>query len=75
MSYNDLLVWVDTSDHAESTIRVAQGLATRFNAHLTGLYPEPFVNVPVYSGIEAAVSTAAIAELEHSIKSRTEENS
>lgn len=73
MTYSDLLVWVNNTDNATSTIKVAQGLANRLGTHLTGLYVEPFLNVPVYSGIEAAVSTAAIAELERSIQARHRE--
>ena len=72
MSITDILIYIDDAETGFRTITVAQKLAEQFDAHLAGLYVIPPANVPVYSGIEAAVSTAALAQLEIWLKERAD---
>jgi nucleotide-binding universal stress UspA family protein len=71
MTIADLLVYVDNSESCENTIIAAQNLAEENDAHLTGLYVTRPPYIPVYSGIDSAVSAEAIVAMEASIKEQT----
>lgn len=47
MSYRDILVYVDTSRHADVRLATAAKLATRCNAHLTALYVDGTPAMPI----------------------------
>ena len=71
MSIVDLLLYVDNNDNNEQTIQTAQQVAENADAHLTGVYVVSPPYIPVYSGIESAISAAAMGELQSRIERRT----
>jgi nucleotide-binding universal stress UspA family protein len=60
-AFKDLLVVLDTSEHCATRLDVGTALASRFGAHLTGLYTSPPPQVPAM--IEAQL-TPELVELQ-----------
>lgn len=48
MSYKDLLVHIDSSEHCNARLALAVALARRFDAHLSGLYVMPSLEISPY---------------------------
>lgn len=66
MSYRDLLVVVDHTDHAAKTFRSASRLARLFDAHVTTVFPIPILADLPYAGFasDAAPITDYLTMLE-----------
>ena len=65
MSYKDIVVHIDDSKSCQSRVEVAIALASRGDAHLTGVYVKPSIYLPAYVaaqvGAEVIESHAKIA--------------
>jgi nucleotide-binding universal stress UspA family protein len=67
MTYKDLLVQIDETKACTSRIETAFALASRFEAHVTGLYLVPEIILPI------AMEGYVVSDLQDSLQSQEEE--
>ncbi len=71
MAYKNILVHVDQSSNATATVQAACDVAAKSDAHVTGVYVIPHINMPVYA--EASVPASVLEELQESAQESANE--
>lgn len=64
-AYKNIMVHLDGSSEDECRLAHAEALATRFAAHLTGLYTNMLFDAPMYGGEFALAALADLSEETH----------